>query len=176
MPRAARVAEIRRLLRESRNSSLAEGEQNSRAMGLADSAIAQSEELLAGVRALARRPRSFVVGEDVGVSVNTTVDVDGSEGSEGLEKSEKSEKRNKTDENHQGGGQEKIPSKTSNSEPNQLGSSKQSAGSGGICQNSQNCNNFTNSVNPINSADANAETNADLPSRPENAQIPNNSH
>lgn len=75
MSREARVAEIRRLLRESRNASLAEDDPGSRTVGLADSAIAQSEELLAGVRALARRPRSFAAGEDVGVSVNTTVDV-----------------------------------------------------------------------------------------------------
>lgn len=74
MSREARVAEIRRLLRESRNASLAEEDPDSRTVGLADSAIAQSEELLAGVRALARRPRSFAAGEDVGVSVNTTVD------------------------------------------------------------------------------------------------------
>lgn len=77
MTRAARVAEIRRLLRESRSNSLVEKEQGHRAIGLADSAIAQSEELLAGVRALARLSRSSVAGEDVGVSVNTTVGVDG---------------------------------------------------------------------------------------------------
>lgn len=77
MTREARVAEIRRLLRESRSMSLVEEDPDSRTMGLADSAIAQSEELLAGVRALARLPRRPATGEDVGVSVNTTAAVDG---------------------------------------------------------------------------------------------------